>query len=368
MEPFKNLLNEEVANEIANLLFKKNKKFKKDLFLKDIKKKLKPLELKDRVRFLSERLKESLPEDQVESLLLLKKIIKVNNEDKIGLDGFKLWPISEYVAKYGLNNFDVSMDVLKELTKAFTAEFAIRSFFIHDEKKTLKYFKLWVHDENEHVRRLVSEGSRPYLPWGQKLTNFAIDPNITWELLEQLKDDPSMYVRKSVANHLNDHSKNHPDWVVDNLLLWKKKYGDDEKVNWIIKHASRTLVKNGHKRAFKLHGVDSGKVKVLQSKIQSKNIKLGKNLEVEIEIQNLEKKKLKIILDHELHLLRKNGKYNIKCFKGKNLYLLPLEKMKIKFNIPLKVVTTRSYYTGVQYWNIKVNGVSEEKLAFNLKV
>lgn len=368
MEPFKNMINENVAKQTAMAIVRNYPEFDRKAFLKNIDKELAPLELKDRVIFLATKLSQFLPADLKESLPILKGAIKQNEKDHVGVSGFAAWPLTEYVSRYGLSEFDLSMGVLKEMTKVFTAEFAVRNFFLNDEKRTLKHFNNWVSDKNEHVRRLVSESSRPLLPWGQKLPSFVKDPKATWDLLETLKNDESEYVRKSVANHLNDHSKNHPDLVVKKLLEWQKSKDFNKDLDWVIRHASRTLIKKGHPKAFLLHGVEAGKVEVLSQKIVTKKVELGKVLQVEVEFKNKSSKKLKIILDHEVHLLRANNKHNIKCFKGKSIELAPSEQKKLSFNIPLKPVTTRTYYSGKHFWNIKVNGISEEKLSFTLNV
>ena len=368
MEPFKNLINEKGALQTAKAISRNYPEFDQKKFMQGINESLSQLELKDRVIFMATRLREFLPFDVKLSLKILKGAIKQNDKDIVGLSGFSVWPLTEYVSRFGLEEFDLSMAVLKQMTKVFTAEWAVRAFFIHNETRTLKFFNLWVNDKNEHVRRLVSEGSRPLLPWGQKLHNFVTDPMATWSLLNQLKNDESLYVRKSVANHVNDHSKNHPELIVKKLLEWKKLNPEDKNVDWVIRHASRTLIKKGHSRAFVLHGVESGEIKVLSQKIITKKIKLGQNLEVEVEVKNIHKKKLKIILDHEIHLLKSNNSYNIKCFKGKIIELAPLEEQTIQFNIPLRPVTTRIYYSGKHFWNIKVNGHSEKKLGFTLNV
>lgn len=368
MEPFKNLINEQVALQTAKAISRNYPDFKQKRFMKGIGEALSVLELKDRVVFLANRLRDFLPVNVKESLKILEGAIKQDDKDLIGLTGFSVWPLTEYVARFGLEDFDLSMSVLKEMTKVFTAEWAVRAFFLYDEKKTVKVFKLWVNDKNEHVRRLVSEGSRPLLPWGQKLHSFVKDPLVTWDLLDQLKNDESLYVRKSVANHVNDHSKNHPDLVVKKLIEWQKLSAEDKNIDWVIRHASRTLIKKGHAKAFILHGIGSGVVKVIKQKILIKQIELGQVLQVEVEFKNMEKKKLKIILDHEIHLLKSNNSYNVKCFKGKNVELAPLEQKKLSFNIPFKPVTTRTYHSGKHFWNIKINGKSEEKLAFILNI
>lgn len=368
MEPFKNLFNKVVAEKIAHAIKRHYPDFNKSSFLKNIEAELAPLELKGRVVFLAEKLHHHLPENPQTTIPFLVGAVKKDESDKVGLEGFALWPLTHFISVYGLDHFDLSMNALKEMTKAFTGEFAVRAFFIAHEKKALKYFKDCLSDENEHVRRWASEGSRPLLPWGQKLEAFVVDPELTWTILEKLKNDPSEYVRKSVANHINDHSKNHPDYVIEKLLVWHHSKNKTPELTWVIKHASRSLIKKGYKKAFLLHGVEESKVKVLEQKILTKKIKMGESLKVQVTLQNMTKKSAQIILDHEIHLLKANGKHSIKVFKGKKINLSGNETINLEMNIPFKVVTTRVYYSGEHHWNSKINGVSEKAISFALKV
>lgn len=369
MEPFKNKFNKKSASEIALALMRVYPSFDKKSFLKNIDQEISTLELKERVSFLAKRIKKFLPEDLKKSLEIIRDAIKKDaDKEKSFLAGFTAWPLMEFVSLFGLDEFDLSMNVLKEGTVIFTGEFAVRNFFIFDQEKTMSFFYHWAEDKNEHVRRLASEGSRPLLPWGKKLTNVVLDPNTTWGLLEKLKKDESLYVRKSIANHINDHSKNHPDFVIKKLLKWKKAKDYNQNLEWIVKHGTRTLIKAGHPQAFFLHGVAGKKIQVCLQKIINKKIRLGEVLKTKIILKNNSAKKIKVIADQELHLLRANKKYKIKCFKGKNLMLEPFEKKEFFLNLPLKFVTTRSYYGGVHFWNIKVNGASEKALKFNLEI
>lgn len=367
MEPFKNLIGPQVAEQTAKAILRADPTFPKSQFLKNIKQELGPLELKARVKVISRRLNECLKHNTKKNLKILTSAVKQDDEDTLGLSGFAAWPVTDYVASYGIEEFEASMEALKVMTKAFTAEFAIRDFFIADQKKTLAYFNEWVEDECEHVRRLVSEGSRPLLPWGQKLHRFVEDPKHTWHLLEKLKNDESLYVRKSVANHLNDHSKNHPDFIIEKLTAWSQHKKISPELEWVIKHATRTLIKKGHAKAFKLHGVDTDLVEVKAQKLLTKKIKLGESLKVEVVLVNNSKKTQKFILDHEVHLLKANNKHNVKCFKGIKLEIKAQEKKTFTLNLPLKAVTTRTYYSGKHFWNSKLNGTSYEKLAFTLE-
>ncbi len=174
------------------------------------------LEMKPRMKLICDFLKTHLPEDYTTALDILiaatvKPALKV-----APLESFDLWAFTEYVHRYGMKDFDESMKALHEFTQRFTAEFAIRPFLIQEETKTLKVLHMWTQDPNPHVRRLVSEGSRPRLPWGEQLKSFIKNPAPTIELLEKLKYDDELYVRKSVANHLNDISKDHPKLAVKN--------------------------------------------------------------------------------------------------------------------------------------------------------
>lgn len=362
MEPFKNMLGEEAARKIAKAMKRASASFPSEKFLKNIKKDLEPLELKDRMKLLKERLKNVLPANPKESFPLLVKALKENEKDDVGVSGFLVWPFTQYVSDEGHEHFDLSMKTLHKMTQVFTAEFAIRSFLISSEQKTLKQMLAWSQDPSEHVRRLASEGSRPLLPWGQKLTAFVSNPEKTWPLLENLKGDPSLYVRKSVANHINDHSKHHGDWVVKKLKTW-----DLEKHDWVIRHGTRTLVKKGHKGALTLHGIKSSKIKVLQQKVLTPKIKMGDFLQVEVKLQNPTSKPIKLILDHELGLLKANGKISPKVFKGKKLILPPKEILTLFSQIRVRSVTVRKYYYGKQAWTPILNGVKLNSLPFELR-
>ena len=208
---FKNMINESVAKNIAAAILKADPKFNSKKFLK-LCSDLKPLELKERVKLITKHLHENLPYDYPVSLKIVMKSM-----DESELSGFSLWPFSEFISQFGLDHFDESMKAMYKLTQRFTSEFAVRPFLLKYHKKVLSYFTKWATDKNVHVRRWVSEGSRPLLPWGQKIPLFVMDPTHTLLLLDKLRFDDELYVRKSVANHLNDISKNHPQVVIEVL-------------------------------------------------------------------------------------------------------------------------------------------------------
>lgn len=366
MEPFKNLLGDKAAAKIARALERAHPEFSSRAFLRNIKHDLEALELKGRMLLLAKRLEAVLPNDPRESFQILKASLQTNEEDKVGLSGFLVWPLTQFVSEYGQAHFKASMQALEAMTKVFTAEFAIRRFLINHEAQTLKTLMQWTDNDNEHVRRLASEGSRPLLPWGERLPSFIQNPEKTWPLLERLKNDPAEYVRKSVANHINDHSKHHGDWVVKNLNTWAKLAIDVKHLDWIIRHGTRTLVKKGHQGALALHGIESAGVELVSRKIVTPKLCMGDFLEVEVKIKNNLKKVAAVMIDHQLLLLGTNGKYRAKVFKGKKLALGPLETKSLRLQIRIKPVTVRKYYSGRQQWSILVNGKASKPLPFQL--
>jgi 3-methyladenine DNA glycosylase AlkC len=330
---------------------------------------LEPLELKQRVLFISARLHRVLPADVRKSFPVLVGALKQDEQDRVGLSGFVVWPLTRYVREHGLNHFDVSMRSLHAMTQVFTAEFDIRPFLLHHEVQTLQTLKRWTQDPSEHVRRLVSEGTRPLLPWGERLSRFVEAPSRTWPLLEALRDDPSMYVRKSVANHINDHSKHHGDWVVAQLTQWRGAGKSvSSELEWIIRHATRTLVKRGHPGALKLHGVAGSGVKVVSAKVRTRRVMVGEALAVQVVLKNTSKKPAATIVDHEVRFLKANGMHSPKVFKGKKLVVDPGATVAIEMKIPIRAVTVRAYYPGVQYWVSVVNGVRSPEERFVLEI
>nr|HPI41509.1 hypothetical protein [Pseudobdellovibrionaceae bacterium] len=227
-----------------------------------------------------------------------------------------------------------------------------------DQSYMLNQFMEWSQDPDEHVRRLVSEGSRPLLPWGQKLPQFSENPELTWPLLVALKNDTSKYVQKSVANHMNDLSKNNGDWLVQNLKNWPNP--------WVVKHATRTLIKKGHSGALQLSGVSSVQPQIIKITLNIKKIKLGDSLKGSLILKNPTKKNMTVVVDVCLDLLKSNGKYSKKVFKGKRILLPPNSQLQTVLNTPLKKVTTRVYYKGHQYWSLMINGQNSPLQKFTL--
>lgn len=235
-------------NELATLLSKKlvdvDPSFNKKRFVKQVNQKLTPLELKARVEVFADELYNSFDMDYDSSIQALLKILGPENDKETGMFKEYYWimPIAKLVEKYGSDHFELSMHALQEITKRNTSEYAIRPFIVQDQDRALLQIANWSKNTNKHIRRLSSEGVRPRLPWATKLDTFIDNPQPIIPILDTLKQDKSKYVQKSVANCLNDITKDNPDTGKEVIERWISTL-DCDSTKWIIKHAMRTLIK-----------------------------------------------------------------------------------------------------------------------------
>lgn len=234
---------EELAKMLADKLILLKSNFPKDIFVKSVVTKIDNLELKDRVEHFADELHTHLEGTTPENINILVEILGPENEEETGMFTNFYWimPIAKYVEKYGVEHFDVSMNAIAEITKRNTGEYAIRPYLVHYADKTLAVLKEWSQHENKHMRRLSSEGIRPRLPWAKKLDQFIENPKPILPILENLKDDTSKYVQKSVANCLNDILKDNLEIGKNSIEKWNTNPTKERK--WIIKHALRNLLK-----------------------------------------------------------------------------------------------------------------------------
>ncbi len=315
---------------------------------------LEPLEMKGRVQLIRDELFARLPSSYTKAVQIF--LLSVRKEK---LSGFDLWPYTEFVQTYGLKHLKISLDALKELTMHFTSEWAIRPFLKAHPKEALAYLEKCSKDKETNVRRWASEGSRPRLPWGERLPDFIKDPSATTQILENLKFDSELFIRKSVANHLNDIAKDNPLFVIRILKDWKKSAGAQhtEKIDWIIRHALRSLIKAGNPMALQLIGVSKEtRVELRNFKIDKKNVKLGDRITFNFSIHSQSKKDQKIVIDYIIHFVKANGKTAPKVFKLKTLELPANKHIQILKNHHLKKISTRVFYAGVHKLEIQVNG------------
>ena len=278
------------------------------------------------------------------------------------LTGFAAWPAYTMVANQGLEYPTQSLETLGMLTHLFSAEFAVRPFIDAHPKLAMAQMLAWTTHDDEHHRRLASEGCRTRLPWGGNLRALIADPSPILPILEALRDDSSEYVRRSVSNNLNDLSKDHPAQVMEICERWSQGASKDR--SRLIKHALRSLIKAGNPRALAIIGVGEPKLSGLIFQA-SGQVLLGEHLELNLRAEL--PKKQKLVVDFALHLKHKNGKHGRKVFKWRTL-TAPAGPLELSKRHPLQAVTVRSYYPGVQKVELLVNGRRMGMLAFELTV
>lgn len=350
---FKNWINPAVVKSIGFEITRYYPSFDQKKFNR-LSLKLADLELKARVRLIAQELSTLLPADYLEALGVIRAVIKHSD-----LKGFTLWPFSEFIGTQGLSHTKESLEAMEELTQKFTAEFAVRPFFLNDPKRVLETFMRLAHSPNHHVRRWVSEGSRPLLPWGEKIPLFVRKPEHTLPLLDLLKYDDELYVRKSVANHLNDISKHHPKVVVSTLKRWKKECPKEHKakINWITRHALRTLIKKGDPAALKLMGVKkTTQIELKEFRLKKKSYRVGESLDFSLELVNLSKSAQKLVVDYAIYFMKANGSLSKKVYKWKTFELIDSESLTLSKKHSLKKITTLKFYPGLHKLSVQING------------
>lgn len=356
MKPFKEFLDDTFFNTVAGSLARVASGFDKQAFLSEALEGLEKLELKQRITRTAELCNKFLPgsfRQQVDQLREIAFDLEV--EEK----GLSCLFMLEFVATYGLDDFEFSLAALKEFTTVSSAEFAIRPFIINYFEPTMKVLYQWSEDQNHHVRRLASEGSRPRLPWGIQLKMLMENPEPCRPILEKLKTDDSEYVRRSVANHLNDISKDNQKWMLDLVNGWNL---EDDRIKWVVKHASRSLLKKGVPEALPLFGYASNpKVRVSELRLSSREIKIGEKINFSFEISSEAKQRQKLMIDYKVHYVKKTGKLSPKVFKLKEITLKPGEVITISKNHSFEEMTIRSHYPGTHYLQLQINGIAEDK-------
>ncbi|MBU0984763.1 MAG: DNA alkylation repair protein [candidate division Zixibacteria bacterium] len=316
------------------------------------------LELKDRLQHIARTLQGFLPCRFKHAADILIKVAPK-------ADGFANWSLTHYIEFFGLEHLDDSVRALKELTKHGTGEFAIRPFIIKYPDRMLPILHQWAQDKNEHVRRLAAEGTRPRGVWVEHITAFKKDPAPVLELLERLKDDPSLYVRKAVANNLNDISKDHPDTAIATGKKWLADGSEDTA--WIVKRACRTLIKAGHPDVFPLFGfTDKPKIKVDAFKPSKKRVKIGDDFTITCRLTSQTKSPQRLAIDYRVHYVKANGKTNPKVFKGSERDLAGRGSVDLSFGHSFRPMTTRKHFPGKHKAELIINGQTVAAFDFDL--
>jgi 3-methyladenine DNA glycosylase AlkC len=358
-EPLKNHFGADVPATIAAMVAAVHPPFPARAFLRDALKGYDALELMPRGRHLAQVLHTHLPAHYPEAVRILVQSTQqpVQRNVGSGMAGFLFMPHCFFVSQHGLAHFDESMAALHTLTQRFTAEFAIRPFLIQQQDATLQRLRTWAHDPSEHVRRLVSEGTRPRLPWAMRLPSFQANPAPALALLELLKDDPALYVRRSVANHLNDIGKDHPALLTDTARRWLKNASPERE--WIVRHALRWAVKQGDAGALKVLGfVQGAQFKITNTSITPHRVKIGSAVAIAFRVQSTLAEPQDLMVDLQVHYAKANGKTSAKVFKLTTLRLDARGSVPIEKKLKLEDLTTRKHYAGRHRVEALVNGAA----------
>lgn len=319
------------------------------------------LALKGRMRQITINLGKYLPSDYEQALAILDKVA-AGYPEGYNDNAFIYFP--DFVEVYGQDecHWNLSIAALERYTQYSTAEFAVRPFIINHEERMMAQMSMWAGHDNEHVRRLASEGCRPALPWGQALTRFKRDPSLVLGILEQLKADPSLYVRKSVANNLNDISKTHPDLIAQIAMDW---YGKNAYTDWIIKHGCRTLLKKGNRDVLDIFGIaDADCVDVYDFTLGAASISIGDDMIFSFKVRA--KKAAKVRLEYGVHYVKANGRQSRKVFQiSETTFMANQEKKYIKTH-SFADLSSRKHYPGIHSLTLIANGIEQGKLDFEV--
>ena len=354
-EQLKNLYSKEFIKKLANRLFLAFTNFEKEDFINtifDIS--WQNLELKQRMRHIAITLNKYLP-------LSYKKQLEILKEVKKDFTGLEAMIFQDFVEVFGLDDFDESMKALEVFTQDASSEFAIRQFILKYEEQTMNQMKIWAKSKNEHLRRLSSEGCRSRLPWAISLPKFKQNPTKALEIIELLKNDKSLYVRKSVANNLNDISKDNPQLVIKFV---KENLGSTKELDWICKHASRTLLKKGDKQILELFNFDKSHHINLIDFCYDKSVNINENLSFSFEI-NSDENIGNIRVEYVIYYLKSNNIHNKKVFMISQNEIKSSSK-KFTKKQSFKNMTTRKHYLGKHFIAILINGEEILKKEFYL--
>jgi len=357
-EPLKAFFGARIVRGIADDIHAVHPGFDRKAFVRDAMAGLEKLELVARGAHVAEALHRHMPEDfkRAADILIASLGPKLATTEGWGMAPFRYLPHTVYVARYGLGHLEAALRLQYELTQRFSAEFSIRAFLTAHPEATYARLQEWAQDPSPHVRRLVSEGTRPRLPWAPRLKAFQADPAPVVRLLELLKDDPELYVRRSVANNLNDIGKDHPGVLIDVCQRWSVDAGAERR--WIINHALRSLIKAGDRRALEVIGFASApRIEVGQVRWSARRVRIGQKLTFAMEIRNRTRRPQELLLDFRVFFVKAGGKTSPKVFKiGREV--LGTEPRLVTASVSFATLTTRKPCPGFHRFELLVNGVA----------
>ncbi len=364
-EPLKNIYNDSFFEKFTIAIQQQIPAFDKPSFLASIfDKEWTSRELKQRMHHIVLCLKPHLPTEykpMIQTVLSIVNQLQKNNKNK---QSFEWMFLPEFVELYGLNDFKTSVRAFEQITQFTSCEFAVRPFIIKYPVKMMAQMLQWAKHENKNVRRFATEGCRPRLPWAMALPPLKNDPQSILPILEQLKNDPSEYVRRSVANNLNDIAKDNPAIVIEIAKKWIGKTTETDK---LVKHACRTLLKQGNTEMMCLFGFSSiENIEITNFNIHTPSIKIGEAVSFSFDIKNMSNKPSLIRLEYGLYYQKANGTLSRKVFKISETNYESNASRTISRKQSFKITTTRKLHLGLHQIAIIVNGQEFDRYDFLL--
>jgi 3-methyladenine DNA glycosylase AlkC len=324
------------------------------------------LELKQRMRRLSTVLQSFLPGNYAKQLATILELIDaLPKPGNVQYASLAYMFLPDFVEQFGQHDLKRSLEAMEKITPFTSCEFAIRPFLKTHIKETMFQMQEWSKHPNEHVRRFASEGCRPRLPWGMAIESLKKDPAPVLPILERLKNDPSEYVRRSVANNLNDISKDHALLVVELAAKWLGKTTNTDR---LLKHACRGLLKSGNSRALGLFGTATDvPCNVSELQFSAKQIAMGGSLQFSFDVQLLAKEAARLRIEYGVHFMKANGQQQQKVFKIAESTFNPAQKINFQKKHAFKDLTIRKHYEGVHLVSIIINGLARQQLSITLQ-
>lgn len=318
------------------------------------------LEMMDRVRQIAAAMEDALPSDLPSACRGLLEALPAGLEDGEQVtNGYVLWPVGQYLADQcradlSRDEVEVALEFMEELTQRFTAEFAVRPYVEHHAEQTLAFLRSRVDHPSEHVRRWCSEGTRPRLPWGRKLKALEADPDPALEILEALRSDPERYVQRSVANHLNDIGKVHPERVVDLARRWWSN--GDEATRWIVRHALRSLLKQGHSGALEVLGFGPPRDVDARLELEPEQVRIGGATRLRTRISSRAQDAQLLMVDFVVHYVKAAGSTSPKVFKWTQVELPAGGDLELEKRHVFRHVSIRRIHPGAHRVELQING------------
>ncbi|WP_271405574.1 DNA alkylation repair protein [Tenacibaculum soleae] len=364
-ELFKNIYNQDFFNQFTKVIEQVTPDFDTQSFFQHIfDVDWDNKELKQRMRHITVVLKKHLSEDYEKNVNFIFKIIDQLEKNNISEKSIEYMFFPDFIEVYGLDNYTISVKAFEKITQFTSCEFAVRPFIINYSSTMIPQLFEWSNHKHAMVRRLATEGCRPRLPWGIGIPDLKENPSEILPILENLKNDVSESVRRSVANNLNDISKDNPVIVIDIVKNWQ---GKTVEVDKLLKHASRTLLKEGNQEIMTLFGFGAvDKIKINSFKIQTPDVKIGEALMFSFDLLNTDIVAAKIRLEYGLYYQKANGTLAKKVFKISEKVYAENSATSITRKQSFKIITTRKFHIGKHQVSIIVNGIEFEKLSFNL--